>query len=184
LQLSSVDPVGSVYLTSSANYALSDVFNTLPTVTSLGNTSTATVSAGPYAITASAGVAKPGFSVTYSNLGLLTITPKLITPTGTFTGTKAYDGSTAITGSGSGITFTGVINGDSVNLSAVTGNFADRHVGTGKAFTAISATFGGADAANYTINPAWTAVGTGEITQQASVTWVGGASGNWSTAAN
>jgi hypothetical protein len=166
LLLSSSDPVGSVYRTTSASYVLSDVYSALPLVTSLGNTNLASVSAGPYAITASGGVVRAGFVVSYSNLGMLTITPKMITPSGTFTGTKAYDGSTAITGTGTGITFSGVINGDTVTVASVTGNFADRHVGTGKPFTAISATFGGADAANYTINPAWTAAGTGEITKQ------------------
>jgi hypothetical protein len=73
LQLASADSVGSVYRTSSASFALSDVFSTSPLISSLGNTSTASVSAGPYAITASAGVVKAGFLVTYNNAGLLTI---------------------------------------------------------------------------------------------------------------
>ena len=184
LQLASADPVGSVYTTSSGSLALSDVFSTLPTVTSLGNTSTATVAGGPYAITASGGVLKPSFAVTFNNVGLLTVTPKLITATGTFTGTKVYDGATAATGTGTGITFTGVMNNDTVTVDAVAGTLADRNVGTGKVYNITSATLGGTDAANYSINPTWTATGTGSITQQSSVTWVGATNGNWSTAAN
>ena len=58
-------------------------------------------------------------------------------------------------------------------------------MGTGKSFTVSGLTLGGADAANYTLDPASSTTGTGSITQLASVTWSGpAAGGNWSDAAN
>jgi hypothetical protein len=168
---------GPYLTTASGSYTLADLFSTLPSLTSLGNTTTASVSSGPYAITASSGVVKPGFSVSFINNGLLSITPKTITVAGTFTGSKVYDGLLTVAGSGTGTSFGGVINGDVVTLSGITGTFADRHVGIGKTFTVSGLTLGGAGAANYTFDPASTVTGLGSITQLASVTWAGAAAG-------
>jgi hypothetical protein len=58
-----------------------DVFSTLPTVTSPGSVATASVAGGPYLISASAGVLNAGLSVTYSNVGQLTVSPRPLTIT-------------------------------------------------------------------------------------------------------
>jgi len=59
---------------------------------------------------------------------------------------KVYDGSTAASATG---TLGGVVTGDTVTL-ALTAAFADRHVGASKTVN-ITATTGGADAANYSL---------------------------------
>jgi hypothetical protein len=176
---------GPYLTTASGTYTLADLFSTLPSITSLGNTTTASVSGGPYAITASSGVVKAGFTVTFANNGVLSITPKTITVAGSFSGSKVYDGLTSVVVSGSGTSFGGVINNDVVTLSGITGTFADRHVGTGKSFTVSGLTLGGAGATNYMLDPLSATTGTGNITQLSSVTWSGpAAGGNWSSAAN
>lgn len=123
-----------------------DVFSTLPTVTSTGAAASALVSGGPYAITASAGVPRAGLSVTYSNVGQLTVLPKALTLTGTTTYSKVYDGSTSasLTGALSGVLFNDAVG---VNLSA---SFASANAGNNIAVTS-SSTLTGIMASNYSL---------------------------------
>ncbi len=73
----------------------------------------------------------------------LTVNTKSLTAISSATASdKVYDGSTAAVITG---TFTGIVEGDAVNLS---GTFADANIGSGKTVTA-SSTLGGAQAAKY-----------------------------------
>ncbi|MGC1172853.1 beta strand repeat-containing protein, partial [Polaromonas sp.] len=83
------------------------------------------------------------------------ITPKALTVSGVTAGNKVYDGnSTAALNTGAAA-LSGVIGADTVavNLSGVTGSFADKNVGTAKAVN-LSGTglLSGADAGNYSVS--------------------------------
>ncbi|MDD2349797.1 MAG: YDG domain-containing protein [Kiritimatiellae bacterium] len=84
------------------------------------------------------------------------ITPRAVTITGLTADNKVYDGTVTTTISGSG-TISNLVAGDSVTIdtSAASGAFADKHVGTNKTVTisgGVSLT--GADASNYTLTGA------------------------------
>jgi hypothetical protein len=113
--------------------------------------------------------------------GNLTINPANLSVTGIAASNKTYNGTTAATLTGTAIV--AALGGDLVTVGGTgSGTFADRNVGTGKAVTVTGYTLGGASAGNYTIvQPAGV---TANITQLASVAWSGGATGNWSSAAN
>ena len=76
------------------------------------------------------------------------ITAAPLTVTGASAADKVYDRTT--TGSITGATLTGVIAGDTVNLSAANANFAQSNVGTGIAVS-TAYTLSGANAGNYTL---------------------------------
>jgi len=78
-----------------------------------------------------------------------TITPLSVTITGATAQDKVYDGTLNAVVSGGSVT--GVLSGDVVSLSGLTGQFANKNVGTGKSVTLANATLGGADGGNYTI---------------------------------
>lgn len=148
-------------------FTLADIFSTLPTVTSTGNTATATVSGGPYALTASGGVANTGYTFTLSSPGTLTVTAKALSLTGLTAQNKVYDGSVTASISSFG-TLTGIINSDAVSLvsASASATFADKNAASGKTVTLLASSLGlsGAGAGNYTIsaNPTTTA----EITKK------------------
>jgi filamentous hemagglutinin family protein len=79
------------------------------------------------------------------------ISAATITVTGTTAASKTYDATTAAKVSGGSLV--GVIPGDTVtlNTSAMSGSFADKNVGTGKAVTVVGATLAGTDSGNYTL---------------------------------
>ena len=93
---------------------LSDIFSTVPTVTSGGLAATATVLGGPYAINVAAGTANSGYVVSYATPGSITVQPKSLTVTGTVVASKVYDGTLSAVLSGG--LLNGVVNGDSVTL--------------------------------------------------------------------
>jgi len=106
------------------------------------------------------------------------ITPRTITLG--FTGIdKVYDGNTTasvnVTDNRIGI--------DDVNFN-YTSLFSDKNVGTDKTVSVSMISLGGADAGNYTLNGVTTGSTTADITRLNSVTWVGGATGNWFDPAN
>ncbi|MCF8208073.1 MAG: hypothetical protein K9K38_01500, partial [Rhodoferax sp.] len=98
--------------------------------------------------------------------------------------TKTYDGKTSLATLGTPV-FANVIGADAanLNLSSGTGNFDTRHAGTGKLVNYTGLGLGGTAAGNYSL-AATTATGVGSIAPLGSVTWSGGASGNWSTPTN
>ena len=79
-------------------------------------------------------------------------------------GTRVYDATTTATVSNAGATFAGMVNGDSLNVSATSANFIDKNAGSGKVVNASGLTLGGTDAGNYNLT-AITGTGTGTITQ-------------------
>ena len=91
---------------------------------------------------------------------------------------KVYDGSTAA----SVTTSDDRIAGDVFSVSA-TAAFADKNVGTGKAVAVSGALLSGGDAGNYSL-ASTSGSTTADITRLASVTWTGGATGNWFDPAN
>ncbi len=108
-----------------------------------------------------------------------TITQKDVTVS--YTGVdKTYDGTTSATVTDSTNDF---IIGDDV---AITENaaFVDKNVGTGKSVAISSIALSGADATNYNLISATTTTTTANITRLDSVTWIGGATGDWFDPAN
>lgn len=96
----------------------------------------------------------------------------------TYTGAnKVYDGTT----SASVTVSDDRINGDTLTIAKTTA-FADKNVGTAKTINITGVSLSGADASNYTVSA--TSSATADITRLSSVTWVGGATGNWSLASN
>jgi filamentous hemagglutinin family protein len=79
-----------------------------------------------------------------------TITPKSVTVSGLTATNKVYDGTTAVTVNGSGVTFGGLIGGDNLSLASLIGTLGTKHVGTSKTVS-LSATYAGTDLGNYTI---------------------------------
>ena len=70
---------------------------------------------------------------------------------------KTYDASTAVLSSQAQLA--GVLSGDAVSIQSVTGDYADKHVGTTKTVNLSGVVLTGADAANYTVDvtPAFSA---------------------------
>lgn len=99
----------------------------------------------------------------------LTLDPKALTLNDFTAQNKVYDGNVVASVTGS---FDGIVSGDTVNLS---GSFNDKNVGTGKTVTAAI------DNSNYSLAATST---TANITRLESVTWTGGANGNWFDPAN
>jgi autotransporter-associated beta strand protein len=121
------------------------------------------------------------YSISTGQTTTANITPKALTIGGITASNKTYNGNTTATIDASAATFTGLVDGDAVTVSA-TGTFDNKNVGTGKTVTLVE-TNGGDDVGNYSITDQGTT--TANITQLSSVTWNGNAGdGLWSSAAN
>ncbi len=93
---------------------------------------------------------------------------------------KTYDGNTTATVSASD----NRVSGDVLSISQ-SAAFADKNVGTGKTVSISGITLSSADAGNYTLSNAnQAAQTTASISRLSSVSWVGGATGNWFDPAN
>ncbi|WP_416548305.1 YDG domain-containing protein [Limnohabitans sp. DCL3] len=93
---------------------------------------------------------------------------------------KVYDGSPVAT-----LSFTDNRQGSDVLLLTATGAFADKNVGTGKTVSVSGLNLTGTDANNYSLSAGgWNTTTTGNITRLHSVTWAGGATGDWLNPAN
>ena len=79
------------------------------------------------------------------------IDTKTITAALTGTVTKTYDGNNSATLVASNYALTGVVSGDVVTLSAASGTYDTRNVGTGKTVDFAGVTTGSTDGANYAI---------------------------------
>ena len=99
-------------------------------------------------------------------------------------GSKVYDGTASINLAGVTPTLTGIIAGDTVDVAtgSVSG-FVDKNVGANKSVLYSGFALSNTDAGNYDIGSG-TAPSTASITRLNSVTWIGGATGNWFDAAN
>ncbi|WP_304176217.1 YDG domain-containing protein [Phenylobacterium aquaticum] len=91
------------------------------------------------------------------------ITPKTLTASLSGPVTKTYDGSAAATLGASAYALGGLVAGDAVTLTAATGLYDTKVVGSGKAVTFTGLGLSGADAANYTVAPSVSG-GVGQIT--------------------
>ena len=84
-----------------------------------------------------------------------TITPAGLTLSGVGTTTKVYDSTVSASLNAAGASLSGVISGDTVSLdaSALSSSFADKHVGTSKNLnvSAGAGVLSGSDASNYTL---------------------------------
>ena len=108
------------------------------------------------------------------------ITPATLTVSGITAANKTYDGTAFATVSATNALYGGLISGDAVSVAA-TGVFTDKNAALGKTVT-LASSYSGADVGNYNISNQGST--TANITQLASVAWVGGSSGLWSVAAN
>ena len=95
-----------------------------------------------------AGIDGGNYSLAAQNLAA-NVTAKPLTVSGITATNKTYDATSAATVNVTGSSYSGLVGGDAVTVSA-TGVFADRHVGTGKTVT-LTSSYSGADASNYTI---------------------------------
>jgi len=139
---------------------------------SLTNLALSGSDAGCYLLTSSSLIAHDGV-----------IAPRPLSLSGIQAVSKAYDGNTSATLDLTNVVFSGQVFGDTLSVTGATGMFADKNVGSGKGVAISSLSLAGADAGNYTFAPGSQA-STADITQLASVQWVGGATGNWFDPAN
>jgi filamentous hemagglutinin family protein len=129
-----------------------------------------------------------GLATNYSLASGLTaaasIAAKPLTISGMTAASKVYDGNTVATVSGGELS--GLVGTETLAFAGQTGTFVDKNVGAGKAVTvtgiALADGTNGGLAGNYSVSSPAGVVG--DITRLASVTWVGGASGNWFDASN
>jgi len=103
------------------------------------------------------------------------ITPKDLVISGISAEDKIYDGKTTASLLLEQMQKAGLIENDAL-IVATTGNFSDKNVADGKTVT-ITYDISGADKDNYAITTQENT--TANITRRESVTWVGGATGNW-----
>ncbi|MBP3215647.1 MAG: hypothetical protein J6M58_05385, partial [Clostridium sp.] len=87
-----------------------------------------------------------------------TIGTRTVTVSGITAENKVYDGGTAATLDYSGVTFDGIVSGDTLTVTA-TGTFGDKNAETGKTVSISGLTLGGASAGSYVL------AGTGNQTQ-------------------
>ncbi|MFM9147155.1 MAG: YDG domain-containing protein, partial [Verrucomicrobiota bacterium] len=139
---------------------------------SLTNLALSGSDAGCYLLTASSLIAHDGV-----------IAPRPLSLSGIQAISKAYDGNASAALDLTNVVFSGQVFGDTLSVTGATGLFADKNVGSGKGVAISSLSLAGADAGNYTFAPGSQA-STADITQLASVLWVGGATGNWFDPAN
>ena len=91
-------------------------------------------------------IGTPHFNAMQVQDGVLTVTPRPIAVQASGIN-KIYDGNLAVTSYS--VTPTGLIAGDSVTASAISGIYADKNVGSAKGYTLSGVSLAGADAANY-----------------------------------
>ncbi len=91
------------------------------------------------------------YSITDQTTTLATIVQRALTVSGIAAAEKVYDGTTSASVDLSGISFAGLVSGDSINASGTAGIFSDKNVGVDKTVTLSGTTYGGADAGNYAI---------------------------------
>ncbi len=125
------------------------VVTTAASISIGGATSTSgNYTAGSHTITPSAAASTYGYGFDY-DAGTLTVAQKAITVTNISASDKEYNGNTEATIDVSLASFTDLVDGDTVTVSA-TGTFSDKNVDTGKTVT-LSETYAGTDRNNYTI---------------------------------
>ena len=89
----------------------------------------------------------PGATVNIT-VNQVTLTVSGITAVG-----KVYDATSTATFNIGGASLTGVVSGDSISVSGVTGSFANANVGSNKPVTVSGVSLSGSTAANYVVTP-------------------------------
>ncbi|MBO5959518.1 MAG: hypothetical protein J6Q65_05300, partial [Lentisphaeria bacterium] len=103
--------------------------------------------AGDYTASAEGSAADSNYAYAASTKSL-TIDKAVVTVNGITAANKIYDGSTTATLNFSGATFGGIVDGDTLTVTA-TGAFADANAGTGKTVNLSDLTLGGESLGNY-----------------------------------
>jgi autotransporter-associated beta strand protein len=131
----STAPSESVTITGMQNGdASATVVTTDASISIGGDTSTSgNYIVGDHTITPSAAASTYGYGFSYST-GTLTVNTKALTIGGITASNKTYNGNTTATIDASAATFTGLVDGDAVTVSA-TGTFDNKNVGTNKTVT-------------------------------------------------
>ena len=94
-----------------------------------------------------------GYENITAQTGYVNILPQPVTVTGITAQDKPYDGGMDAVLTVSKASINGVFEGDSLTVDSATGAFGDKNVGTGKNVNISEIILGGADAANYTVDP-------------------------------
>ena len=89
------------------------------------------------------------YSISAGQTTTANITAKSLTVSGITASNKTYDGNTVGTLNLTGTSYSGLVSGDDISISA-TGAFDNKNVGTGKTVN-ISSSYSGADVGNYSI---------------------------------
>jgi surface protein len=106
------------------------------------------VNAGTHTATATA-LSNPNYTLPTEKTQSFTINKKSVTVSGGITASnKVYDGTASATVNTEGATFTGLIGGDALTVTA-TGTFDNANVGVGKTVAISGLTLGGTSVANY-----------------------------------
>ena len=123
---------------------------TIGSITTASTGASNSANAGTYNIVPSAATGgtftASNYTITYAN-GTLTVSPKALTVSGISASNKTYNGDNSATVDVTGASYSGLVAGDDVSVSA-TGTFSDKNVGTGKTVTLTSSATG-ADVSNY-----------------------------------
>ena len=94
-----------------------------------------------------------GYENITAQTGYVNILPKPVTVTGITAQDKIYDGGTEAVLTVSEASINGVVEGDSLTVASATGSFSDANVDADKYVYISEIHLGGADAANYTVDP-------------------------------
>ena len=89
------------------------------------------------------------YSISAGQTTTANITAKSLTVSGITASNKIYDGNTVATLDPIGVTYSGLVSGDSF-AGSYSGSFSDKNIGTGKTVT-ITSSYSGADVSNYTV---------------------------------
>lgn len=144
----------------------------------LANSVTATLSNSHF--TPNSGTSLSNYSLPTSATGAGSINPSPLTVV--YTGVnRDYDGSTTATVTTSLTAPNGFVPGDDVSVVR-SASFDNKNIGSAKPISVYNVSLSGNDASNYTVSS--TGSTSANVTRQNSVTWVGGASGEWFDPAN
>ena len=120
-----------------------------PDVITIGSDGKLTIVAASTApVTITANQAAAGDYQAATTTFTVTVNQKEVTVSGITASNKYYDGNTTATLITTAATFTDIVTGDNLTISA-TGTFDNKNAGTGKTVTLSNLTLGGTDAGNY-----------------------------------
>ncbi|GIR46545.1 MAG: hypothetical protein CM15mP56_1210 [Alphaproteobacteria bacterium] len=114
----------------------------------VGTGKTVTVNSITLSDGSNGGVAS-NYSISSGQTTTANITAKALTVSGITASNKTYDGNTVVTLDLTGTSYSGLVSGDDVSISA-SGSFDNKNVGTGKTVN-ISSSYSGSDVGNYSI---------------------------------